>query len=43
MRIKFKRIKCSICKQPLTCHIKNGKYLCAACYTKANQVQSASA
>lgn len=37
-QIEVKRTYCSKCRRVTTCHIKDGKYLCAACYIRENQV-----
>jgi len=36
--IEIKRTYCSKCRKIRTCHIKNDKYFCAACYIRANRV-----
>jgi len=36
--IEIKRTYCSKCRKIRTCHIKQNRYYCAECYTKANRV-----
>ena len=36
--MKIIEVKRTYCSKIRTCHIKNGKYLCAACFNKVNQV-----